>query len=157
MLSRAPHTEPGFKIFQIRELVATTLTALLKGDDGALCAHVREFSTKAVEDARAARKPSNAAASGARAESIRKRHAAVLGLSACVLSCPYDVPEWLPNVLMTLAKMAHDPPPVRTTVTRTFGEFKRTQADTWELQRLKFREEELAVLTELTTSASYFV
>ena len=49
------------------------------------------------------------AAGGAAAD----RLASVLGLRAFVLSAPYDVPAWLPGVLMVLVRAGADPPPVR--------------------------------------------
>lgn len=38
-------------------------------------------------------------------------HAAVLGLRAAALTAPYDVPAWLPDVLLALAAAASAPPP----------------------------------------------
>ena len=42
-----------------------------------------------------------------------ERLAAVLALRAFVLSAPYDVPSWLPDVLLALVRAGADPPPVR--------------------------------------------
>ena len=41
-----------------------------------------------------------------------RRHAGVLGLSACILSCPYDVPVWMPQILMDLSNHLNDPQPI---------------------------------------------
>ena len=49
-------------------------------------------------------------------ESSAEKHAAVLGLKAFVLTSPYDVPAWLPEVLMALVKASGEPAPVKTTV-----------------------------------------
>lgn len=57
---------------------------------------------------------------------VARRHAAVQGLRAFVLSAPYDVPDWLPEVLMALVRVAGEPGPVKTTVTKTLAEFRRT-------------------------------
>ena len=43
-------------------------------------------------------------------------HATVLGLKAFVLAAPYDVPPWLPEVLLALVRAAGQPPPVKTSV-----------------------------------------
>ena len=48
--------------------------------------------------------------------SISQKHAAVLGLKAFVLTSPYDVPSWLPEVLMALVRAAGQPAPIKTTV-----------------------------------------
>jgi proteasome activator subunit 4 len=147
---------------QVRELAAATLTGLLKGDDGSFATLVREQCTTAAKEAQAfardsKKKKASAPSVPSRFESVPARHGPVLGLSACVLSSPYDVPKWLPKVLMTLAESVHEPSPIKTTVTKTFGDFKRTHADTWMLHRTEFSEEELDVLADLTSSASYFV
>ena len=47
------------------------------------------------------------------APSLAEKHGVVLGLKAFVLSAPYDVPPWLPEVLMALVRLAVEPPPVR--------------------------------------------
>lgn len=44
-----------------------------------------------------------------------KRHAGVLGLSACILSSPYDVPTWMPQLLMDLSAHLNDPQPIEVT------------------------------------------
>lgn len=41
-----------------------------------------------------------------------RRHAGVLGLSACVLSSPYDVPTWMPQLLMDLSAHLNDMQPI---------------------------------------------
>ena len=40
----------------------------------------------------------------------------VLGLKAFVLAAPYDVPAWLPAVLLALVRASGQPPPVKTSV-----------------------------------------
>lgn len=50
---------------------------------------------------------------GAGESSGAERLAAVLALRAFVLSAPYDVPPWLPGVLLALVRAGADPPPVR--------------------------------------------
>ena len=46
-------------------------------------------------------------------ERVIKRHAGVLGLSACVLAFPYDVPEFIPQILMGLSDHLGDPQPIQ--------------------------------------------
>lgn len=48
--------------------------------------------------------------------SLNEKHAALLGLRAFVLTTPYDVPSWLPDVLMALVKAAGEPAPIKKTV-----------------------------------------
>ena len=44
--------------------------------------------------------------------SLVQRHAGVLGLSACVSAYPYDVPEFIPQVLVDLSDHVNDPQPI---------------------------------------------
>lgn len=48
-----------------------------------------------------------------------RRHAGVLGLSACVLSSPYDVPTWMPQLLMDLSAHLNDTQPIEVTHMQT--------------------------------------
>lgn len=43
---------------------------------------------------------------------VSERHAAVLGLCAYVSAFPYDVPDMLPQVLVTLSEHLNDPHPI---------------------------------------------
>ena len=45
-------------------------------------------------------------------EDIVAKHSAVLGLCSFVNAFPYDVPEFIPNVLMVLSDHLHDPQPI---------------------------------------------
>lgn len=55
----------------------------------------------------------------------------MLGLCAVVNSCPYDIPPYLPDILMLLGDHLHDPQPIPATVKRAFQDFKRTHQDNW--------------------------
>ena len=85
-----------------------------------------------------------------------RRHSAVLGLSAFVHSCPYDIPAHLPDVLMILAQHLHDPQPVSATIKNVFQDFKRTHQDNWAEHKQKLTEDQLSVLTDLLVSPSYY-
>lgn len=90
--------------------------------------------------------------------SVAERHAGVLGLKAFVLSSPYDVPAWLPEVLMGLVGAASEPPPLRTTVRKTLGEFRRTHEDAGlqEARRL-LTPDQWDSIQDVASPASYFV
>lgn len=49
-----------------------------------------------------------------------RRHAGVLGLSACILSSPYDVPIWMPQLLMDLSAHLNDTQPIEVCVVAYF-------------------------------------
>ena len=58
-------------------------------------------------------------------------HEGIVGLSAVVAACPYDIPPHLPPVLMVLADHLHDPQPISGTVKLVLQDFKRTHQDNW--------------------------
>ena len=89
-------------------------------------------------------------------ECLLKRHAGVLVLSACVLSAPYTVPDWMPELVMCLSEHLHDPQPIQGTVKRTLSDFRRTHHDNWHEDKEKFTSDELAILTDLLVSPSYY-
>ena len=70
------------------------------------------------------------------AKLVRMRHAAVLGLGALVQAFPYQSPppEWIPEVLATLANKANaDPGVVGKSVKSILSDFKKTRQDTWHM------------------------
>eukprot|EP01136_Pigoraptor_vietnamica_P028699 Opistho-1_new@86436 len=84
------------------------------------------------------------------------RHAGVLGLAAHIIASPYDVPAWLPEVLLEFGSHVSDPVPIQTTVKRTLSEFKRTHQDTWHNVKSQFTDDQLVVLTDLLISPNYY-
>ena len=69
---------------------------------------------------------------------ITRRHAAVLGLGALIEAFPYATPppEWMPEVLATLArKAAGDPGVVGKATKGILSEFKKTRQDSWSVDQ----------------------
>jgi len=90
--------------------------------------------------------------------SLAERHGTLLGLRALVLTAPYDVPEFLPQVLVALSKSASEPPgPIRDTVTNTLAEFKKTHQDVWAQTKAAFSEDEWNDFNDHSLSPSYYV
>ena len=83
-------------------------------------------------------------------------HSGILGLCSIVEAHPYDIPKYLPGLLMDLAKHLHDPQPIPKTIKDTFQEFKRTHQDSWQEHKLKFSDDELVVLNDLLISPNYY-
>ncbi|CAG9857916.1 unnamed protein product [Phyllotreta striolata] len=89
--------------------------------------------------------------------STTAKHSAVLGLCAFIESHPYDVPDDLPDIFQHLRPHLSDPQPIPATIRKTLGDFKRTHHSNWETHKLKFTEEELSLLSDLTVPPSYYV
>jgi len=90
------------------------------------------------------------------ASALRRRHAGVLGLSACILAFPYEVPEWMPQMLMEVGEHLHDRTNIEATVKKTLSEFRRTHHDNWQEHKQKFKDDQLAMLTDLLVSPNYY-
>jgi proteasome activator subunit 4 len=115
----------------------------------------RDFRERAYKDANALLRKRKQRNTGD-GQSVASIHGPVLALAACVLSSPYDMPSWLPEHVTLLALFGGEPSPVRSTVTKAVAEFRRTHADTWDIQKNSFTEEQLEVLADTSSSTSYF-
>ncbi|KAL1204884.1 Proteasome activator subunit 4 [Cardamine amara subsp. amara] len=137
---------------EVREHAAAVLAGLMKGGDEDFAADFRDRSyaeANSIQKKRNRRKSSST-------RSVAEVHGAVLGLVASVLSVPYDMPSWLPDQVTLLARFASEPTPIKSTVTKAVAEFRRTHADTWNIQKDSFTEEQLEILADTSSSSSYF-
>lgn len=89
-------------------------------------------------------------------EKLIQRHAGVLGLSAYVQAYPYEVPEFMPQILMDLSAHVNDPQPIQMTVKKTLSNFRRTHHDNWHDHKLVFTDDQLVILTDLLVSPNYY-
>ncbi|XP_065620607.1 proteasome activator subunit 4 [Quercus suber] len=137
---------------EVREHAAAVLAGLMKGGDEDLARDFRDRAYLKANNLQRKRKQRNLSSG----HSIASIHGAVLALTASVLSAPYDMPSWLPEHVTILARFAGEPTPVKSTVTKAVAEFRRTHADTWNVQKNSFTEEQLEVLADTSSSSSYF-
>lgn len=56
-------------------------------------------------------------------------------------------PSWLPDHVTLLARFVSEPSPLKSTVTKAVAEFRRTHADTWNVHKDSFTEDQLEVYT----------
>ncbi|PKA50502.1 hypothetical protein AXF42_Ash013716 [Apostasia shenzhenica] len=137
---------------EVREHAAGVLASLMKGGDEELSRH---FQGRAYSEAQLIYRKRKHRKMGS-GHSIASVHGAVLALAASVLSAPYDMPSWLPDHVTLLARFITEPSPVKSAVTKAVAEFRRTHADTWNIQKDSFTEEQLEVLADTSSSSSYF-
>ncbi|KAI8012454.1 Proteasome activator subunit 4 [Camellia lanceoleosa] len=136
---------------EVREHAAAVLAGLMKGGDENLA---EDFRGRAYRDANAIQKKRRQRNSSS-GLSIASIHGAVLALAACVLSVPYDMPSWLPEHVTLLAHFVGELSPVKSLILAV-AEFRRTHADTWNIQKNSFTEDQLEVLADTSSSSSYF-
>ncbi|OMO83857.1 Armadillo-like helical [Corchorus capsularis] len=137
---------------EVREHAAAVLAGLMKGGDEDLATDFRDRAYIEANCIQRRRKTRNATSG----HSVASVHGVVLALAASVLSVPYDMPSWLPDHVTLLARFGGEPSPVKSTVTKAVAEFRRTHADTWNLQKDSFTEDQLEVLADTSSSSSYF-
>ncbi|XP_027335262.1 proteasome activator subunit 4 [Abrus precatorius] len=137
---------------EVREHAAAVLAGLMKGGDEDLAKDFRDRAYVEANVVQKRRKMRNASSGS----SVASVHGAVLALAASVLSAPYDMPSWLPEHVTLLARFSGEPSPVKSTVTKAVAEFRRTHADTWNVQKELFTEEQLEILADTSSSSSYF-
>ena len=106
---------------------------------------------------------------------VTTKHGGILGLCACVNAYPYDVPQFMPDILMFMSYHLNDPQPIpvriiriklsylfnnlfllQATIKKTLANFRRTHLDSWRDHKLKFTDDQLAVITDLLVSPSYY-
>jgi len=89
---------------------------------------------------------------------LERVHAGVLGAAALVAAFPYEVPDWMPPlVLDTLAPHSESPAPVCHTVRQCAAEFRRTHQDTWAEDQGRFGERVQEVHDFTLGRSDYFV
>ncbi|KAL4238306.1 Proteasome activator complex subunit 4 [Mactra antiquata] len=137
---------------EVREMAAVTLSGLLQCGyltmDTELLTHFERLSTTKISK--------RVKSENVPLEKLLQRHAGVLGLSAYIQAYPYDVPEFMPQILMDLSDHVNDPQPIQMTVKKTLSNFRRTHHDNWHDHKLMFTDDQLVILTDLLVSPNYY-
>ncbi|XP_026508317.1 proteasome activator complex subunit 4 [Terrapene carolina triunguis] len=143
---------------EVREMAATTLSGLLQCNfltmDSPVQTHFEQLCKTRLPKKR--KRDLGTVVDTIPSADLVKRHAGVLGLSACILSSPYDVPTWMPQLLMDLSAHLNDPQPIEMTVKKTLSNFRRTHHDNWQEHKQQFTDDQLLVLTDLLVSPCYY-
>ncbi|KAJ3008563.1 UNVERIFIED_CONTAM: hypothetical protein HDU68_003042 [Siphonaria sp. JEL0065] len=154
---------------EVRNLAGVTLSGLVRCSERASISTLKVKFEALLKATKAAKKkatlpprpesesPTSPTTGGSLHPLVVQRHAAVIGLSSLVLAFPYEVPSWMPGVLITLSTCISDQAPVAAAVSRTFADFRRTHQDSWKEEGMKaFTEDQLSILSDLLISSSYY-
>ncbi|CAK6951662.1 proteasome activator complex subunit 4A isoform X1 [Scomber scombrus] len=143
---------------EVREMAATTLSGFLQCNflsmDAPMQAHFEALCKTCLPKKR--KRELGSIVDTIPSADLVRRHAGVLGLSACILSSPYDVPTWMPQLLMDLSAHLNDTQPIEMTVKKTLSNFRRTHHDNWQQHKQQFTDDQLLVLTDLLVSPCYY-
>uniref|UniRef100_A0A8C9XEB7 Proteasome activator subunit 4 n=1 Tax=Sander lucioperca TaxID=283035 RepID=A0A8C9XEB7_SANLU len=143
---------------EVREMAATTLSGFLQCNflsmEAPMQAHFEAMCKTSLPKKR--KRELGSIVDTIPSADLVRRHAGVLGLSACILSSPYDVPTWMPQLLMDLSAHLNDTQPIEMTVKKTLSNFRRTHHDNWQQHKQQFTDDQLLVLTDLLVSPCYY-
>uniref|UniRef100_A0A8C8I162 Uncharacterized protein n=1 Tax=Oncorhynchus tshawytscha TaxID=74940 RepID=A0A8C8I162_ONCTS len=143
---------------EVREMAATTLSGFLQCNflsiEGPMQSHFEVLCKTRLPKKR--KRELGSVVDTIPSGDLVRRHAGVLGLSACILSSPYDVPTWMPQLLMDLSAHLNDTQPIEMTVKKTLSNFRRTHHDNWQEHKQQFTDDQLLVLTDLLVSPCYY-
>eukprot|EP00026_Physarum_polycephalum_P000239 Phypoly_transcript_00239.p1 GENE.Phypoly_transcript_00239~~Phypoly_transcript_00239.p1 ORF type:complete len:1800 (+),score=287.16 Phypoly_transcript_00239:113-5512(+) len=128
---------------EVRELARGTLSSLIKG----------------ISAAKVPKKYTETELSAHFLALIKgtERHAGVLGLAAIIGAHPYDLPQWMPDILVALAhQVGGKTSSITDTAKKGLMEFWRTHQDTWFEEQHQFTPEQRDALKERLTAPSYY-
>eukprot|EP00038_Savillea_parva_P004886 m.144688 g.144688 ORF g.144688 m.144688 type:complete len:1888 (+) comp11603_c0_seq2:145-5808(+) len=147
---------------EVRDLASATLSGMVRcglvGDDLLQqCVALSNTKIRKVKARRAASaEPSATPLTEQERRALVQRHAGILGVQAFVAGFPYDIPSWLPDVLLGLATKIGDPEPLKASVKKTLGEFWRTHQDDRQALVEAFDEDQFATLRDLVVGYNYY-
>ena len=94
-----------------------------------------------------------------RLKKINNRHGTVCVLANMILTEPYSIPSWLPNIFIQLTRYNYDRDvAIKSELEECIKDFKRTHQVGWDaVHKAKFTGEQLEAFYELGDAPSYFV
>ena len=122
------------KHLEVREMAATTLSGIVRCSQRRLIKTLKHKFTKIVAATMVPRR-----GDARYDQQLLTLHSGILGASALLAAFPYEVPDWMPSLIVdTVAQHTDDPVPISTTVRKCAADFKRTHQDTWSEDQHKF-------------------
>lgn len=91
-----------------------------------------------------------------RGSALVERHAGALALESLVQLAPYEIPQWLPEVLERLAALANEGQPIKRGVQRAFTDFRRTHQDNWSEHKLRLSPEQQDLFADVVVAPSFY-
>ncbi|UZJ50775.1 hypothetical protein CBS101457_000095 [Exobasidium rhododendri] len=137
---------------EVREMASATLSGLVRCSQRRLIKSLLEkFSAGIVKYNRLPKRDSPKYAS-----SIVELHSAILGATALLTAFPYDVLDWMPDLICLVSRHNDSPMPISTTVKKMASDFKRTHQDTWAENVHAFNSDQLMEYHEWGGRTDYY-
>lgn len=137
---------------EVREMASTTLSGLVRCSQRRLIKSLLpRFSATISKHDRLPKRDSPKYSSA-----ILELHSAILGATAMLAAFPYDVHDWMPDLICLISRHNDSPVPVSATVKKMASEFKRTHKDTWQENIQAFNTEQLMEYYEWGGRTDYY-
>lgn len=127
--------------FEVRELACETLAGFFKFSNEEMIHKYYELFKKSISK---------------KEKNHMIRYSGILGISAIIRAFPYDIPNFMPQILVEFANYSQDEHQISDVVRKTFSEFWRLHGDTWHIEKKKLTEDQLMTLTDQLFSPSYY-
>ncbi|GAA6008845.1 hypothetical protein JCM10207_001745 [Rhodosporidiobolus poonsookiae] len=143
---------------EVREAAASTLSGIVRcSQRSAIASLIARFRGTLRETKLPKRRDKEGKEVEGYQPALVAAHSALLGVTAIVKAFPFEVPPFVPSILIEASmKHAASPPPLSTTVRSTLSDFKKSHQDSWTESQKAFTPEQLADLHDLLSGGSYY-
>ncbi|KAI5481022.1 proteasome activator subunit 4 [Pseudohyphozyma bogoriensis] len=143
---------------EVREAAAATLSGIVRCSQRSA---IVSLSSRFMAIVRSTKIPKRRNAAGEEVAGYQaalvRAHSGVLGIAALVNAFPYEVPPFIPSILIECMSLhATSPVPISGTVTSCLADFKRSHSDSWAEDQKAFTEDQLSSLNDLLMGSSYY-
>ncbi|CAO1625770.1 unnamed protein product [Sympodiomycopsis kandeliae] len=139
---------------EVREIASVSLSGIVRSSQRQLISDLTKRFTATVVSTHVP-----ARGEAGYSEALITLHSGILGCTALVNAFPYEIPAWMPSLLVdTLCQHTDSPAPIDATIKKCAGNFKRTHQDNWTEQSKAFTSDQLAEVNAWALGRSdYFV
>ncbi|KAK4703609.1 proteasome activator subunit 4, partial [Phenoliferia sp. Uapishka_3] len=142
---------------EVREAAATALSGIVRCSQRSA---IVSLSNRFMAVVRSTKIPKRRNAAGEEVagyqETLVRAHSGVLGIASLINAFPYEVPPFIPSIMIeTMSLHATSPVPISTTVKACLAGFKRSHTDSWAEDQKAFSEDQLVSLHDLLMGSSY--
>lgn len=123
---------------EVREAAATSLSGIVRCSQRRAILRLKERFLGVIREVKLPRRrlDNQGRERAGYQELLVKAHSGVLGATALINAFPYEVPSWMPDLLIeTLSSHTSSPAPISTTVKQTLSDFKKSHQDVRRAQR----------------------
>ncbi|GAA5988215.1 hypothetical protein JCM11641_001615, partial [Rhodosporidiobolus odoratus] len=142
---------------EVREAAANTLSGIVRcSQRSAIAGFIAKFRKVLKETKIPKRRDKEGKEVAGYQPALLAAHSAVLGISSLLKAFPYEVPPFVPSILLEMGRHSTSPPPVSMTVRATLRDWKASHSDGWHEDQKAFTSDQLVDLQDLLSGGSYY-